>query len=161
MSIEDVEEWLKSQSAYTLHKPVGLNFKTRLVVAHQIDEQWQIDLVYMSKLFKHNDGLKFIRVVVDILSKYAWLEPLKSKHDVAVKNALKQIFSETIRRPKVVQTDKTTEFLDVFVKTDLANNHIKLFASHSDRKAHSVERLNRNIKGIMFRYFTKKNKKVY
>ena len=108
MSIEDVEECLKSQSAYTLHKPAGLNFKTRLVLAHQIDEQWQIDLVDMSKLLKHNDGFKFIMVVVDILSKYAWLEPLKSKHDIAVKNALKQIFSETIRRPKVVQTDKTT-----------------------------------------------------
>ena len=52
MSIEGVEECLKSQSAYTLHKPAGLNFKTRLVLAHQIDEQWQIDLVDMSKLLK-------------------------------------------------------------------------------------------------------------
>ena len=30
--IEDVEEWLNSQLAYTLHKPVRLNFKTRPVV---------------------------------------------------------------------------------------------------------------------------------
>ena len=70
MSIEDVEEWLKPQLAYTLHKPIRLNFKTRPVVVHQIVEQWQIDLVDMSKLSKHNDRFKSIMVVVDILSKY-------------------------------------------------------------------------------------------
>ena len=42
----------------------------------------------MSKLSKHNDEFKFIIVVIDIFSKYAWLEPLKSKHGIAIKNAL-------------------------------------------------------------------------
>ena len=70
ISIEDVEQWLKSHLAYTLHKPIRLNFKTRPVVVYQIDEQWQIHLVDMSKLSKHNDGFKFIMVVIDILSRY-------------------------------------------------------------------------------------------
>ena len=110
ISIEDVEEWLRSQLAYILHNPISLNFKTRpvLVIVHQIDEQWQIYLVVMSKLSKHNDGFKFAMVVTDILSKYAWLELLKSKHGIAIKNALEHIFRETIRRPKVIQTDKET-----------------------------------------------------
>ena len=96
ISIGDVEQWLKSQLAYTLIKPIRLNFKTRPVVVHQIDEQWQINLVDVSKLSKHNDGFKFIMVVIHILSKYAWLKPLKSKHGIAVKNALEHIFSETM-----------------------------------------------------------------
>ena len=40
ISREDVEEWLKLQLAYTLHKPIRLNFETRPVVTHQKDEQW-------------------------------------------------------------------------------------------------------------------------
>ena len=96
ISIGDVEQWLKSQLAYTLIKPIRLNFKTRPVVVYQIDEQWQINLVDVSKLSKHNDGFKFIMVVIHILSKYAWLKPLKSKHGIAVKNALEHIFSETM-----------------------------------------------------------------
>ena len=40
-------------------------------------------------------------VVIDILFKYAWLESLKSKHGIAIKNVLEHIFSEAIRRPKV------------------------------------------------------------
>ena len=45
------------------------------------------------------------------------------------------------------------------MKTDLANNHIKLFASHSERKAHSVERLNRNIKGSCFDILQRKTRR--
>ena len=127
-----MEEWLNSQLAYTLHKPIRLNFKTRPVVVHQIDEQWQINLVDVSKLSKHNDGFKFIMVVIHILSKYEWLKPLKPKHGIAVKNALEHIFSETIRHPRVIQTGKGTEFFNVLVKTYLANNNIKLFPTHSE-----------------------------
>ena len=43
-------------------------------MVHGIDEQWLIDLTDMNKLSKHNDGFKFITAVIDILSKYAWLE---------------------------------------------------------------------------------------
>ena len=62
----------------------------------------------MSKLSRHNDRFKFIMVVIGILFKYAWLEPLKSKHGIAIKNALEHISSKTIRRPKVIQMDKGT-----------------------------------------------------
>ena len=39
ISIEDVEQWLKSQLGCTLYKPVRLNFKMSPVVVHGIDEQ--------------------------------------------------------------------------------------------------------------------------
>ena len=45
-------------------------------MVHQIDEQWQIYFVDMSKISKYNYGFKFIMVVIDILSNYAWLEKL-------------------------------------------------------------------------------------
>ena len=64
-------------------------------MVHQIDEQWEIDLVDISKLSKHNDRFKFIMMVIDILCKCVWLEPLKSKHGIAIKNASEHIFSGT------------------------------------------------------------------
>ena len=130
-------------------------------MVHQIDEQWQIDLVDMSNLSKHNNEFKLIMVVIDFLSKCAWLEPLRSKDGIAIENASELIFSETIRRPKVMQTGKETEYFNVLVKTYLANNNIKLFATHSEQKTQIAERLNRTIKGIMFRYFAKKNTRRY
>ena len=47
------------------------------------------------------------------------------------------------------------------MKTYLANNNIKLFATHNEQKAQIVEKLNRTIKETMFRYFTKKNTRSY
>ena len=64
----------------------------------------------MSKLSKHNDAFKFVMVVIDILSKYAWLESLKPKHGLVIKNVLEHILSETIRLSEFIQTDKRTEF---------------------------------------------------
>ena len=53
-------------------------------------------------------GFKFIMVVIDILSKYVWLDPLKSKHGIAIKNTLEHTFNETIRRPKVKEQNFST-----------------------------------------------------
>ena len=91
ISIENVEEWLKSKFVYTSTDTSQL--KMRPVVVRQIDEQWQIDLMDMSKLSSHHNVSKFIMVIIDILSNYAWVELLKSKHGIAIKIALEQIFS--------------------------------------------------------------------
>ena len=47
------------------------------------------------------------------------------------------------------------------MKSYLENSNIKLFATHSEGKGQIVERLNRTIKGIKFRYFTEKNTRRY
>ena len=56
-----------------------------------------------------------------------------------------------------MQTDKETGFFNALVKTYLADNNIKLFATHNERNAKIVERLNQSIKAIIFWYFKKKN----
>ena len=53
---QDVERWLSEQDAYTLDKPVRRHFKRHCVVVGGPNQQWQADLVYMSRLKKVNDG---------------------------------------------------------------------------------------------------------
>ena len=60
-----------------------------------------------------------------------------------------------------MQNYKGTDFLNFLVKTYLTKNNTKLFATQSERKAQISERLNRTIKGIMFRYFKKKSTRRY
>ena len=61
----------------------------------------------------------------------------------------------------MIQTDNETGFVNALVKTYLADNNIKLFATHNERNAKIVERLNQSIKAIMFWYFKKKNTRRY
>ena len=76
---QDVERWLSEQDTYTLHKPVRRRFKRRCVVVGGPNQQWQADLVDMSRLKKVNDGTTFILTVIDVFSKLAWCVPLKNK----------------------------------------------------------------------------------
>jgi len=157
----DVEKWLRSQPTYTLHRPVRLNFKTRRVVVYGMDEQWQMDLVDLSNLSRYNSGFKYILVCVDILSKYAWVVPLKTKSASELVTAIQTIFNKDQRQPQLLQTDKGTEFLNVKVKSLLHRHGVRLFTTNSERKASVVERLNRTLKGLMFKYFTQNDTRKY
>ena len=61
----EVERWLSTQDAYTLHKPVRRHFKRRCVVVGGPNQQWQADLVDMSRLKAANDGTTFLLTVID------------------------------------------------------------------------------------------------
>jgi len=161
ITLADVERWIQQQLAYTLHKPVKKRYKTRSVLVYHMDEQWQADLVDLSKLAKYNHGYKYLLVIIDVLSKYAWVRPLKSKYAKELKAALEDVFDKSKRQPQFIHTDKGTEFLNSAVKSLLRERKIKLITTESDRKASVVERLNRTLKGIMFKYFTYKDTRKY
>jgi len=55
-----------------------------------IDDQWDVDLMDMTKVSKNNRGYNFILVAIDIFSKYIWLRPLKDKRGESVMKALKK-----------------------------------------------------------------------
>ena len=51
-----VKAWLSAQDAYTLHKPARRHFKRRRVIVGGMHQQWQADLVDMTKVKDVNDG---------------------------------------------------------------------------------------------------------
>ena len=151
---QKVEQWLSEQDAYTLHKPVRRRFKRRCVVVGGPNQQWQADLVDMSRLKKTNDGITFLLTVIDVFSKIAWCVPLKNKSAVSLVAAFSQLLSN--RAPNTLQTDKGTEFLNQSLQKLLKEYGVHHFATHNEEtKASIVERFNRTLKTRMWRYFTK------
>ena len=71
---------LQSVLSYTLHKPRRTRFPTAPTLVFDRDEQWQMDLVDMQKLRRWNQGNNYLLTVIDVLSKYAWAVPIKSKN---------------------------------------------------------------------------------
>ena len=65
------------QLADELHKPIIRNFKKRKVYSAFTDNIWGADLADMQLISKFNKGLRFLLCAIDILSKYAWVVPLK------------------------------------------------------------------------------------
>ena len=79
ISRNKIRKWLKQQDTYTLHKPVRHRFKRNKVIVGAMDEEWEADLVIMDSLSKTNKGYNYILTVIDVLSKFAWVEPIKTK----------------------------------------------------------------------------------
>eukprot|EP00732_Lithocolla_globosa_P000137 Lithocolla_globosa_v1_NODE_27_length_9260_cov_179.654861.p2 type:complete len:375 gc:universal NODE_27_length_9260_cov_179.654861:3496-4620(+) len=162
ISIEKLEDKLEGVDTYTLNKPAKKNFQRRRVYVGGIDEQWQADLVDMTRFAKENDGYKFILTVIDVLSKYAWAVPMKNKTGPETAKAFKSIFtspSERIvrdgdyREPEKIQTDDGKEFYNKDVK-ELFNKHqIELFSTGNETKASIIERFNRTLKEKMYKLF--------
>lgn len=152
-----VRNWLESQPAYTLHKSAKRHYARNRVLVSRIDEQWQMDLVDLSSLHKYNDKYKYLLMCIDLFSKYAWSEPIKSKNTSSVLQAFKNILSSTERKPEKLQTDAGTEFVNRTFQNFLNDNNIVFFTTASELKASVVERFNRTLKERMFRYFTKNN----
>ena len=75
-----VDEWLSSQNTYTLFRKIKRRFPRLPYIVDTIDEQWQADLLDMTWFASNNDNIRYLLVVIDILSRYAWVHPLKTKN---------------------------------------------------------------------------------
>ena len=65
--------------ANELHKSIIRKLKKRKVYSGFKDNIWGADLADMQLISKFNKGFRFLLCIIDILSKYAWVVPLKDK----------------------------------------------------------------------------------
>ena len=155
----EVKNWLSTQDTYTLHKPVKYKFPRRKVIVGGVGHQWQADLVDVSRLSKHNKGMKFLLTCIDVFSRKAWVIPLKDKSGSTLLKAFQSIPDSL---PMKLQTDKGTEFTNRKVQSWLKDNNVHFFTTENDDiKACLVERFNRTLKSKLWRYFTKNNTLSY
>ena len=152
----EAQKFLKSQPTYSLHKNARKRYPTRQYYVNSIDDQWQCDLMDLQALARYNDGNRFVLTVIDILSRYGWARPLKSKQGLEVKKAFESIFREG-RIPDRIQSDQGTEFENRHVRALFQEHNIELFSVKSAYKAAIVERWNRTLKTKLWKYFTAKN----
>lgn len=109
VGLHAIRKWLQDVDAYSLQRPVRYKFKTRRVISQGIDFLWDVDLADVSNLAKHNDGVRYLLVAIDVFSRYLWVEPLKNKFQQTIIDALRKIF-KTGRIPKKLRTDKGSEW---------------------------------------------------
>lgn len=147
------EQYLK-QLRIELHKPVKKVFAKRKIMVLHKDEIWAMDLADMSGLATQNKGFKWILTVIDVLTRYAWAVPLKSKHANVVLEGFQQILKESGRKPSRIWIDQGKEFYNSEMTAFLEKHDIIRYSTHGDSKAVMIERFNRTLKTEMWKRFT-------
>ena len=72
---------------------------------------WEADLIELRNLKSYNDDYSYLLVIIDVLSKYVAIEPLRDKmNNCVIKTFIVLVKSEG-RVPVYLQTDKGKEFV--------------------------------------------------
>ena len=154
IELEDVKQFLESQSTYTLYRPVRRKYKRLATVPTGFHSHWQCDLCIFDTLYKNNDGFKYLLVCIDVLSRKIFVSPTKSKASKDMIDAFEKIFKKSQVKPHKIYSDRGVEFqaarmLEYFKEKDI----IKLVVYSDDIHCGVVERANRTIKDKIYRYF--------
>jgi len=150
-----VLEFLNKEQAYSLHKPARRHYTRNHIYVGGIDAQWQADLADMQGIARQNNGMRYLLTVIDVFSKYAWVEPVKCKDAANVTQAFRNVLDRAApRNPRRLQTDKGKKFFNSIFSKLMTSQKIHHFASESDQKAAVAERFNRTIKNRIWTFLS-------
>lgn len=149
-----IRQFLNNEDSYSLYKPNRKTFPRSKVIVNTIDSMRDGDLADVSNIASHNDGYKFLLVLIDIFSRYLFIVPLKNKHHQNIVDGLKLVFQKR-RKPNTLRTDKGSEFKNRWVKAYLKKEGIHAIYTQNETKANYAERVIRTMKNLMYRYFMK------
>jgi hypothetical protein len=150
-SQKKAQELLLSSDTYTKFRPLTHRFTRRRTIARHRFELMQADLADFQKYARDNKGYRYVLVVVDVLSKFVFYEPLKSKNPGEIINAFKRVFK--VAKPKLLQTDQGGEFTATSIQTYLKKQNVHWYHTYSEVKAALAERMIRTLKEKLARFF--------
>jgi len=155
ISVNRIKQLLSGIESYTLHREFRRNVRN-----HSFSNfkryQFQMDLVDIQSHSKHNDGIKYLLNVIDTFTRYAFVRPLKDKSAKSVLEAFISILDEAGSKPYMIVMDKGTEFNNSRFENFCKENNIKLINPQSQTHAAFVERFNRTLQGLIYKYMTEK-----
>jgi hypothetical protein len=162
ISLEKITQWLHNQHTYSINKPVERQFRRSRVVVEGIDDQFDADLIVVPQLAQSNGGVHYLLAVIDIFSRYAWVEPLTNKTGTLVKKAFRKIFAQG-RKPRRLRTDRGSEFTNSVVRGYFEQRNVNIvhFTTGNEKQANYVERFIKTLKTKLKRYMTQHLTKRY
>lgn len=139
--------------SYSRHKETDRP-KTNPYFIYKKRKQFQIDTVDISRFSDFNDGYKYLLTCIDVFTKKAFVRALKTKSANEVIVAFKSILTEAKIPPKTIFADKGSEIKNTKFKKLCRENNIKLM--HAENEVHGavVERFNRSLQVLCYKYIT-------
>jgi hypothetical protein len=150
-----IQNWLETQYTYTIHKNKRKIFSRNKILAFHIDHNWQADIGFFTNLKSKNKGFTCFLLAIDVVSRFVWVEPMKTKNGPETSKSFESILIRSYPRcPEKLQTDAGKEFFNKDFKAILKKYNIHLYKTESDQKAAIAERAIKTIKTLIYRYLT-------
>ena len=153
-----IAKYLRQNQTHSLHKPRRKKFKRRRIIVYYPYQIIEMDLIDMRHLSGNNRNFKYILLTIDLFSKKIWLRKLKTKSGTETADAIKSVITDMEYPPQTVIFDEGLEYKNKYVLNLLAEFNIHHYHINTKHKASTAERVNRTIKGLIWKYFTESGK---
>lgn len=154
LSRRSIEDVLKRFRSFTLHrdykKPRGYN----PTYVRALRQSMHTDLFNFDNQAAHNFGFAHVLLLVDSLSKYVFIRPLKSKKGEEVTKAFKSIIDNESGSMERLVCDAGREFMNHIFLDFCHDRNIQVIVPPTSRKAYLAERAIKDIKKLASRYMT-------
>ena len=90
--LKTIEKFINQQESYQIKKQDNRQKSYRPIAVYSTNNQWQIDLIDLSKTSHGNGGIRFLLCVVDVFSRKAFVISMKHKSDTT--DATRRIISK-------------------------------------------------------------------
>jgi transposase InsO family protein len=158
---QQIRETLHKLVPEQLHRQLPPKRIIKHITASEYGEKFQADLVDMTKYAWHNQGYGWILTVIDIYSRKAWAFKLKNKSTQEVLQTIRPLLiSEKV---KILHTDNGAEFTSNEFRAMCNQLSVKqIFGPpYSPHSQGHIERFNRTLKSMLFKYFTWNQTKIW
>ena len=149
LSVWKVRQFLHSEPSYTKFTLATRKFRRMEAFARFKNEVWCMDVAYVDKLAKDNNGVKYLLVRQDLFDRTVDAKGMNSKDS---KETVRAFLSGITKkyRPRKIWVDKGTEFAGDFKKLCKADG-IQNYSTRSETTSAFAERTIRSLKNIFYR----------
>jgi hypothetical protein len=144
----DVQDFMKTRTITQLTD--GFKHRTnKPILAKYPNEIWCVDLIEINN-YPKNKGFEFILSIVDVFSRYIFLEPSKTRDSKAISNCLNKIIIREKIKPIYIICDNGSEFEANFAA--YCKDHeitIRKNRAYSPQANGIVERSNKEVRKLL------------
>lgn len=111
LRLSQVKDWLTKNETFTKFARVRKRFPKNKWIVAGLDSCHHADLAIFHDLRRYNDGYSYCLIVVDVFSRYLWVEPMKGKDAPHTAECYVRLVERTQRLPSRLVTDQGRFFV--------------------------------------------------
>ncbi len=153
ISQDKIDAFLQTQNSYTLKRDIKPVQGYNPYYVWDKRKLLQIDLIDFSmdrELVSANDGFRYIFCVIDSLTRFLWVELMKSKSSVETLRTYRKIKGRIGPIPQRILGDRGKEWNNRAFKNELRKDGTRLIFPNN--KAGTVERVQRTLQSLIYKY---------
>lgn len=147
-------EILEHLEGYTFHREFKQPRVYNPYYVHGRRKQVQGDLIDVAQLARHNNHVRFLLLLIDVMTKKVWVYPMPNKTGAVTAGKLTRWLNAIDVPPKVLRTDRGNEFTAARVQALLRRRHVEWQPAYGTLKACVAERANKSLQILMYKYLT-------